>query len=129
MADAVRAYSEEVSGEIGSDLPVGTRIITWAGLDADDTGSPYACVSHYPDKVVQITGTFDTTTVTMQGTLDTGASPTYFTLTDPQGNAISKTAAAGEQILENCYKIRPSVSGGASTDITVKLLLSTVARR
>ena len=130
MADAVRAYSEEVSGETGSPLPVGTRIITWAGLDSDDSGSPYACVAHYPDKVVQITGTFDTTTIVIEGTLDTGDSPVYFTLTDPQGNAISKTAAAGEQILENVYKIRPRVTaGGASTDLTVKLLLTTVARR
>src|SRR3990167_9128956 len=114
MADAIRAYSEEVSGELGSDMPIGTRIVTWEGLDSDDSGSPYACVSQYPDKVVQFLGTFDTTTIVLEGTLDTGASPTYFTLTDPQGNAISKTAVGGEQILENVYKIRPRITAGGA---------------
>lgn len=93
----------------------GVKIVTWAGLDGDDTGAPFD-LSDYPDKTVHIKGTFDTTTVTMQGSNDAA---TYTALVDPQGNSIAKTAEAIETILENPQFIRPSVSGGAGSAITV----------
>ena len=126
---ATIAYSEEMSGELGSDLPIGTRIITWAAMAQGDVGATYEASAHYPDKCVQFTGTFGGATIVLQGSLGT-ASPTYFTLTDPQGNAISKTDVAGEQVLENCYTVRPNITGGdGTTAITVKLLMTTIARR
>ena len=123
---ATIGYTEEVAGD---DLPVGVRIITWTPLAQGDVGATYEAVSHYPDKCVQFTGTFGGATVVLEGSLGT-ATPTYFTHTDPQGNAISKTAAAGEQVLENSFTIRPNVTGGdGTTAITCKLLLTTIARR
>lgn len=123
MADAVRVPSFPETG-LASVIH-----IVWTGLDADDTGLPVK-TAKYADKCVQIYGTFDTTTVTMQGSCDERADPdhvdhasaVWFSLVDPQGNAIAKTAAGAEQVLENPLWIRPSVSGGASTSITVALV-------
>ena len=71
---------------------------------------------------VQIVGTFDSSTIVLQGSND-GA--TWATLTDPQGTAISKTATGVEQIEEVTRYIRPSASGGgASQDIDVYVLVT-----
>lgn len=103
--------------------------VLWEALGASDTGLPVKLVK-YSGKSSQIFGTFDTTTITLQGSNDPRANPenvnhasaVWFSLTDPQGNAIAKTAAAGEEILENPMWIRPISSGGAGTDIDVSIV-------
>jgi len=45
----------------------------------------------------------------------------YTTLTDPQGNALSKTADFIEALLENPLYIRVSTSGGTNSTIPVYL--------
>lgn len=101
----------------------GVRIVTWSLTTADGTGTQLIAPM-YADKSIQVYGTFGGTTVIIEGSNDSGAS-TFFTLNDPQGNALSLTSATGEQILENTYLVRPRLSGGAGATVTVKLLLST----
>lgn len=104
-----------------TDLKTGVPacIITWTGLLNTDTGSAIELVD-YPDKTVTITGTFGTGgTLVMQGSND---GTNWFSLTDPQANAISKTAAAMEAILEAPRYMRPNVTAGdGSTSLTVQV--------
>jgi hypothetical protein len=98
-------------------------LVVWEGLATGDDGAPVELPS-WPDKTVQVLGNFNaaSVTLTMQGSLDGGT--TYFSLTDPQGNAIAKTAAAAEVISESPKTIRPLASGGAAGDIDIYLLAS-----
>lgn len=102
---------------IRDDARVLARIISWTPLtSANNVGSAMEWV-HGRDRSVQITGTFDSATVILQGSNDGSI---WSTLTDPQGNAISKTSADLEQISEATRYIRPSTSGGGgSQSITV----------
>lgn len=106
------------------------RHVVWSGLDGDDTGRPVR-VSKFNDKSVHIyaeTSHGGATTI-MQGTNDERGNPDHAShssakwvgLTDAQGNAISKTSDAIEQILENPMWIRPSQSGGTGADVVVAL--------
>ena len=103
----------------------GVKVVTWTPFtSANLDGAPFVC-GQWADKCVQVYGTFDSATVTMQGTNDTTGG-TYATLNDPQGNALTFTVAKIEQVLENSYQVRPLVSGaGASASVTVKMLVST----
>lgn len=76
------------------------------------------------DKCVQVVGTFGSGgTVKVEGTND---GTNWVVLTDPQGNALSFTAAGIEAITENPWKIRPHVTAG---DGTTSLTVTIVARR
>lgn len=98
------------------------HIVSWVGLLNGDDGSPIAMAGS-PDRSVQVLGTFGTGgTIVFEGSNDGGT--TYFTLTDPQGNAISKTAAAGEQVVELTGLVRPRVTAGdGTTNLKCYLLL------
>lgn len=100
------------------------QFVTWDSLTTDDTGSPWE-ITAAADKTAQIFGDFGSgATVTLQGSNDPRvltdpSNAVWFSLTDPQANAIAKSAASGEAILENPRWIRPSVAGGTSPDLTV----------
>lgn len=115
MADAIRAVSRT---DLQSAIPA--CVFTWTGLDSDDSGIPIQIVD-YVDRTVTITGTFGVAgSITMQGSND---GTNWFALTDPQGNAITKTAAAMELLLEAPLYIRPLVTAGdGTTSLTVKIL-------
>lgn len=96
----------------------------WDMVDADTVGA----AAEFPDQtdaVITITGTFGGATVTVEGSND---GTTFVGLTDPQGNAISKTSAAIEQITEVPRYIRPAKSGGSSTTVRV-MVKATGAKR
>jgi hypothetical protein len=96
--------------------------LKWTGLDTTDTEGAAAStlIADFADRSVQITGTFDGTTVKIQGSNNL---TDFVSLTDPQGNVIEKTSAALEQVMENTLGIRPVLTGaGASTDIVVTLI-------
>lgn len=95
-----------------------TLMITWANLRAADLPGAAVELPDYSDSTVQIVGTFDTGTLTMQGSND---GTNWFSLTDAQGNAIAKTSAAGEVIEEAPRYIRPLLSGAGADVITVLL--------
>jgi hypothetical protein len=89
----------------------------WLAVANGDTGAP----------IETIEGTFSTSgSCTMQGSND---GSTWHSLTDPQANAITKTAAGIEVIVEAPRYIRPSVTAGdGSTAIDVRLLARRGAR-
>lgn len=115
MADAVRSLTRT---DLKTTVPA--AIIGWTGLDSDDSGSP-AQMADFPDKTVTITGTFGTGgAISIQGSNN---NTNWFSLTDPQGNPIEKTAAAMELITENPLYIRPLVTAGdGTTSLTVQVL-------
>ena len=79
----------------------------------------------FPDRTVQVYGTFGAGgSITLEGSCDkTTETPTYFALTDPQGNAVTKTAAAAEAFEEAPLLIRPNVTAGdGTTSLTVKMV-------
>lgn len=108
------------------DLTDGVILFLWEGLLNTDTGQPVEAVGH-ADRTAQIVGTFSVGgTCVIEGSLD---GTTYATLTDPQGNAISKTAAAIEMVAELTRYIRPNITAGdGSTDIDVYCLVRRAQR-
>jgi len=103
----------------------GITLVKWEGLTktTDDTGEPYIC-PHYADKSVQLIGTLGVGGVcTIQGS-NMKDSPTYATLNDAQGNAMTMDALKIEQILENSYLVRPAITAGdGTTDLDVYMLI------
>lgn len=97
-----------------------TFVVLWTPLtSANAAGSAYEH-SGASDRSVQFVGTFDSATLVLQGSND---GTNWVTLTDPQGNAISKTSAGLEQIEEITRYVRPSSSGGGgSQSVSVYLL-------
>lgn len=120
MADTVRDAVVYVGDKNGTGIS-NINLVVWSGLDGDDTGE-WVRMAKYSDKTIHIyaASSFGGATVTLEGSnelVPTGANA--ITLTDAQGNAISKTAAAIEQVLENPLWIRPKTSGGTGADIIV----------
>lgn len=94
-------------------------IFQWPTVPNGETGTPLP-FTKYADRSVQVSGTFGAGgTVVVQGS-NNGTD--YHTLTDPQGNALSFTAAGLEQITEVVKFIRPSVTAGdGTTSLTVTI--------
>jgi len=92
--------------------------LTFSGTDV---GLPVAV--HYAlatDRSVQVHGTFGVGgTVLIEGSND---GTNWYTLTDPQGNALSVTAAKIEAISEPTVYVRPRVTAGdGTTSLTVTI--------
>lgn len=96
------------------------KFVSWGPLANGDSGLPFGNPG-FADRAVQIQGTFGAGgTVVIEGSND---GINYITLTDPQGVALSKIAAAIRGITEITKLIRPRVSAGdGTTSITVTLL-------
>lgn len=114
MASKTSVGAKPVSG-------AGDSVVhTWTLTSADPTGDAVSGYEDYADVTVQFTGTFGTATVGLEGSLDGGSN--YSSLTDPQGNAISKTAAGIEAVAEAVPVLRPRLTtpgAGASIVVTV----------
>lgn len=95
-------------------------IITWDLTTADHTGDSIA-YPDYADRTAQfISSSWGAATASIEGSLDGGT--TWFILTDPQGNVISKTANGGEAVTEAVPLIRARLTVvGAGAIVTVKL--------
>lgn len=106
-------------------------LVVWALVIIDtDPGAPVALeydegvpveLCRYSDRSVHAVGTWGAGgSLTMQGSND---GTNYYALTDPQGNAITKTADFLEQITELTQFIRPAITAGdVTTSLTVTLL-------
>lgn len=96
-------------------------VLVWTGLLNGDDGTPLEVYDH-ADMSVAFTGTFGTGgTIKFEGSND---GTNYFEITDPQGNAISKTAASLEQGTEIVRYYRPRVSAGdGTTSLTCTLYM------
>lgn len=110
MAEIARTLTEQ---------PAQSFVVTWANLAAGDTGTPIDLVGH-ADRTVQVFGNFGGATVTLEGSLD---GDHWATLNDAQGNPIQITEAKIEAVTEAVLLTRPSVAGGSSVDVTVKLFM------
>lgn len=108
-----------VSATINGDVISGVKSVSWA-LAAGDTGKP-VLFAQYPDRTVQMTGTFGSATLRGSNLAapDDATAAHWFNLTDPQGNAITLTAAGGELIAENPMWLSPITTGGSGYVITV----------
>lgn len=91
---------------------------TFTGV-ASETGPALQGFAEWADRSVQMSGTWNGATVLLEGSID---GTTYLPLTDPQGNAISKTADALEAITEIVNFVRPRCSSGAVTSLTILVL-------
>jgi len=107
--------------EIAATLPNSREnaVLLWETVTCGDTGSAYELLE-FNDNTVQVTGTFNAQTLTMQGSND---GTNWFTLTNSAGTNLAFTAAGGGLISEGPRYIRPSFSGstGGDLDITVRL--------
>lgn len=100
-----------------------TVVVTWAGVTQADTFTPVGPRwADYSDRNCQLVGTFGGATVIWKGS-NNGTD--YEPLTDPQGNAISKTIAGTtlEQITENTLFVQPTHSGGAGETMAAILVM------
>lgn len=97
----------------------------WTGLLNGDTGDP-VLLTEYPDRTVEIYGTPGAGfSITLEGSNDRPTeAPTYVALTDPQGNAITKTTVPALEVVEESPLIvRPNVTAGdGTTNATVVLV-------
>lgn len=101
-----------------------THVVSWETLTAANNVGQAVEMPGSSDRCVQFSGVWNAATAVLQGSND---GVTWFTLTDPQGNAISKTSDALEQIMELTRYIRPSTSGGGgSQDIDCVVLMKQV---
>lgn len=105
---------------------------TWAGLDGDDSGQAID-LSGFPDREVQVYGTFDSATTTLYGSSDERvktdrAAGTLFgsktaswnIVKDNLDNNIAKAAAGQDIIIDNNQFFAPvNTGGGGSTSLTV----------
>lgn len=116
---ATQNYTRTYNGGIGGDSQNQDIVTVMWTLPNGDTGQAFR-VDKYADMSVQFGGTFGTGgTVVWEGSND---GTNYVTLTDPQGNAISKTAAAIESVTEPTLYVRPRCTAGdGTTAITVAM--------
>lgn len=92
-------------------------LITWT-LTQGQSGESVQLAA-YTDRTVQFAGTWGGTSISLEGSMD---GTTYTVLTDPQGNAITKTANAIEAVTEGTVYVRPKATGGDGTT-SVKVML------
>jgi hypothetical protein len=107
-----------------SNPPIAWHIL-WETLTTTNAdGDPVEMPGH-SDRSVQVVGTFGSGgTVDIEGSND---GSTWAILTDPQGNALSFTAAGLEAVAELTRYIRPNVSAGDGTsDLDVHMIISGV---
>jgi hypothetical protein len=103
----------------------GVWVFGW-DLVAGETGTAIL-VAPWPDKTVQIYGTFSTGALSIEGALDR-ANPTYIVLRDVPGQAISaKTAAYCEAVQQHCVLIRPVAT--TITAVSVRIICSAARNR
>ena len=95
--------------------------VKWETITTTDDVGEAVEMGAFRDRSVQVFGNFGTGgTVLIEGSNDGGT--TYSTLTDPQGNALSFTAAGLEAITEMVGHIRPRLSAGSgAVDLDVHM--------
>ena len=108
---------------------IGTNvyITTWTGLSENDREGDFESLVGAADKTVQVTGTFGGAMVVIEGSNVVNPSASdWFILTTASGplsgTNLTFSGAGGALVAENPLHIRPRVTGGTSTDLTVDLV-------
>lgn len=105
----------------GTSKDESVKLIKWEALTGTNADGSPVKFTEWADRTVQMFGTWDTCTVTMQGSND---GTNWFTLTDPQGYNVAFTASGGKAILEGPLWMRPLLSSaGGTSDVDVLLLI------
>jgi hypothetical protein len=100
-------------------IQYGVLVQTWDALDGSDNGDA-AMHEGFTDRTVHVTGTFDSATVTIQGSND---GTNWATLNDVAGAPLTFTAAGMRTIREAPYYTRAITSGGGgTTDVNVVIV-------
>lgn len=101
--------------------------VQWTLANGDD-GTPVS-FAEFSDRSIQFSGTFGAGgTVVFEGSNDLTTPTNWFTLTDYQGNNISKTSASFEGIEEPSIWVRPRVTAGDGTTAIVARMYARRAR-
>jgi len=133
---AERDFTVSIPVDAAGNNIMGALLVVWTGLTGTDTGKAYVC-PHRAEKSVQVTGTYATATVNIQGTnqqcydsAGTALSPTWGNLSDIEGAVVAISSGnVPLQLQENTLGVRPSLSGGGGGDsLTVSMLISSPAR-
>jgi hypothetical protein len=95
--------------------------ITWSNIADGDTILPFAGLSEYADRSVQVDGDdFDGATVRLKGSND---QVSFYNMNDPLGNVLAFTAAGLMQVLEYTDHVKPfTTGGGGSQSVNVTLI-------
>ena len=103
---------------VGTWIAKGVHKVTWDAITAStDTITAYAAGGRMPERTVYVTGTWNSGVVGLAKSDNTATGP-FIAMVDPQGNAISFSAANDQEaLLENAQFIKPTVSSttGATT--------------
>lgn len=95
--------------------------VVWEGIAAGDTCAALSeKYAQWADRCVEIVGTFDGATITLQGS---NGGSTYYTLNDPTGTDISAASAKLFQVLENPLFTKPAISAGTTVDVDVIMIM------
>ena len=99
---------------------MGAILVVWGPMANGDIGLAVDFCA-LPDRSFQVEGTFGVGgTCVLQGSNN---SSNYQTLSDPQGVALSRTAAGLKQVLEVPRLVRPNITGGdGTTSLTVSMV-------
>ena len=95
----------------------GTLKMTWTSVTEADTFTASNEGSRYPDKTIQVSGTFGGATVLIKGSND---GSTYFTCHGQTG-LLSFTSDGGDVIIENYPFLQATHSGGTGETVTVTI--------
>lgn len=105
--------------ELKNDLNV--RVVKWVLTDSNTEGEPYPYSSRYPDKNVQMYGTWNGATIDLEGSNEVESPATFATLHKLDLTDLEMAADGIEQVLQNTFYVRPKVSSGTLTSVTVLL--------
>ncbi len=96
--------------------------VLWETLTTTDRPGSGIVLAQYPDKTVQVLGTFGASaSIAIQGSNDDGT--TWFPCHDITNTVIALTAAGGALIVENPKQMRPNLTNGdGSTDVDVYII-------
>lgn len=98
-------------------------VVVWTPLTSTNNVGDAYDMSAWSDRTAQVTGTFGSATLIMQGSND---GTNWFPLNNLQGTAWSIAAAAGGKgIAEVARYMRPSTSGGDGTQSLTVTMLAT----
>ena len=96
----------------------GAIVTTWAAMAGTDNGAPFRLPCS-ADLTFQVSGTFGGATVTFQGSND---GTTWHPLTQRTGTTnMAYTSAAAHACNETPLFVRPNITGGTGSSITVIL--------
>jgi hypothetical protein len=113
----------------GDWISKGVYRMSWPTFNSTGNGTQFEA-PNLPDKTVTVYGTYVSGggTILIQGS-EVGGTGLWFTLNDPQGNALSIATGKVETILENPRYIRPRMSAQASTTSVNVVIIAQSTKR